>query len=116
MDPSLRFSSFTAQGAISLVSALAILLGANVGTTLIVQLLSYNVSAAAPALFIAGVVAFRTGARSRVKDLGRVSIGLGLVLLSLHILLDTLAPAENAPGVRVVMSSITGDKWLEVVP
>ncbi len=105
----LMTASFTAQGAIGLVSALAILLGANVGTTLIVQLLSFNVSAAAPALFIAGVVAFRSGARSRIKDLGRVSIGLGLVLLSLHILLDTLQPAESAPSVRVLLGAITGD-------
>jgi phosphate:Na+ symporter len=51
-------------------------------------------------LFILGLLAFRNGPRSRIKDLGRVSIGLGLMLLSLHILLDTLAPAENAPTVR----------------
>jgi phosphate:Na+ symporter len=105
----LMTASFTAQGAISLVSALAILLGANVGTTLIVQLLSFNVAAAAPALFIVGVVAFRSGSRSRIKDLGRVAIGLGLVLLSLHILLDTLQPAESAPGARVLLGAITGD-------
>ncbi len=105
----LMTASFTAQGAISLVSALAILLGANVGTTLIVQLLSFNVAAAAPALFIVGVVAFRSGSRSRIKDLGRVAIGLGLVLLSLHILLDTLQPAESAPGARVLLAAITGD-------
>ena len=89
------------EGLVGLVPALAILLGANVGTTLIVQLLSFNVSAVAPVLFIIGVVAFRSGARSRIKDLGRVSIGLGLVLLALHILLDTLAPAENAPEIRL---------------
>ncbi|MET0710205.1 MAG: Na/Pi cotransporter family protein [Tardiphaga sp.] len=105
-------SSFTAEGIVSLVPALAIMLGANVGTTLIVQLLSFNMSAVAPVLFIIGLLAFRTGARSRVKDLGRVAIGLGLMLLALHILLDTLAPAENAPGMRVFMSAITGDPVL----
>jgi len=108
-------SSFTAEGLVSLVPALAIMLGANVGTTLIVQILSFNMSAAAPVLFILGLVAFRGGARSRIKDLGRVSIGLGLMLLALHILLDTLAPAENAPGVRVFMSAITGDPVLCIV-
>ena len=41
-------SSFTAEGLVSLVPALAIMLGANVGTTLIVQILSFNMSAAAP--------------------------------------------------------------------
>ncbi len=105
-------SSFAAEGLVGLVPALAIMLGANVGTTLIVQVLSFNISAAAPALFIIGLVAFRTGPRTRVKDIGRVAIGLGLMLLALHILLGTLAPAENAPGMRVFMNAITGDPVL----
>ena len=63
-------------------------------------------------LFIIGLVAFRSGPRSRIKDLGRVAIGLGLMLLSLHILLDSLAPAEHAPGARVLMNAITGDPVL----
>src|SRR6476660_1841313 len=111
----LMASSFTAEGLVGLVPALAIMLGANVGTTLIVQILSFNIAAAAPVLFILGLVAFRSGARSRIKDIGRVSIGLGLMLLALHILLDTLAPAENAPGVRVFMNAITSDPALCVV-
>jgi len=105
-------SSFTSEGLVSLVPALAIMLGANVGTTLIVQILSFNISAVAPVLFIIGLVAFRSGPRSRIKDIGRVFIGLGLMLLALHILLNTLAPAENAPGVRVFMNAITGDPVL----
>jgi phosphate:Na+ symporter len=102
-------ASFVAAGLVQLVPALAIMLGANVGTTLIVQVLSFNVAAAAPTLFIIGLVAFRTGARTRIKDLGRVAIGLGLMLLALHILLDTLAPAERAPSVHALLNGITGD-------
>jgi phosphate:Na+ symporter len=108
-------SSFAAESLVSLVPALAVMLGANVGTTLIVQVLSFNISAVAPILFVIGLVAFRSGARSRIKDIGRVSIGLGLMLLSLHILLDTLAPAENAPGARVLMGAITGDPVLCII-
>src|ERR1700692_2229256 len=108
-------SSFTAEGLGGLVSALAIMLGANVGTTLIVQVLSFNIAAAAPVLFIVGLVAFRTGPRSRIKDIGRVSVGLGVSLLALHILLETLAPAENAPGVRIFMNAITGDPALCII-
>jgi phosphate:Na+ symporter len=85
------------------------MLGANVGTTLIVQVLAFNISAAAPLLFVLGLVAFRSGGRSRLKDLGRVAIGLGLMLLALHILLDTLAPAEEAPSVRALLKLITSD-------
>jgi phosphate:Na+ symporter len=108
-------SSFAAEGLVSVAAALAIMLGANVGTTLIVQVLSFNIAAVAPVLFVLGLVAFRAGPRSRIKDIGRVLIGLGLMLLSLHILLDTLAPAENAPGVRAMMSAITGDPVLCIV-
>src|SRR4029077_8577680 len=108
----LMTASFAGEGLVALVPALAIMLGANVGTTLIVQALSFNVAAVAPVLFIIGLVGFRIGARSWIKDLGRVSIGLGLMLLALHILLDTLAPAENAPGARVFMNAITGDPIL----
>jgi phosphate:Na+ symporter len=108
-------SSFAAEGLVGLVPALAIMLGANVGTTLIVQVLSFNISAAAPIFFVIGLVAFRSGARSRVKDVGRVFIGLGLMLLALHILLTTLAPAENAPGARVFLNAITGDPVLCII-
>src|SRR4029077_16255318 len=102
-------SSFAAEGLVGLVPALAIMLGANVGTTLIVQVLSFNMAAIAPVLFVLGLVAFRSGPRSGIKAPGRVAIGLGLMLLSLHILLDTLAPAEDAPGVHVILNAITGD-------
>jgi phosphate:Na+ symporter len=108
-------SSFTAEGMLGLVPALAIMLGANIGTTLIVQILSFNIAAAAPVLFVIGLVAFRSGAHSRIKDMGRVAIGLGLMLLALHILLDTLAPAENVPGVRLFMNAITGDPVLCII-
>src|ERR1700709_1612800 len=102
-------SLFAAEGLVSLVPALAIMLGANVGTTLIVQVLSFNVAAAAPVLFIIGLVAFRSGGRTWIKDLGRVAIGMGLMLLALHILIDSLAPAENAPAAQALFRAVTAD-------
>jgi phosphate:Na+ symporter len=111
----LMTASFAAEGVVGLVPALAIMLGANVGTTLIVQVLSFNIAAVAPVLFVVGLVAFRAGAQSRIKDLGRVAIGLGLMLLALHILIDSLAPAEDAPAVRALLRSITGDPVLCIV-
>lgn len=111
----LMTTSFVAGGAVDLAPALAIMLGANVGTTLIVQALSFNVTAVAPLLFLVGVIAFKQGGQTRTRDLGRVAIGIGLMLLSLHILIDTLAPAEDAPAVRALLAAITGDTFLCVV-
>jgi phosphate:Na+ symporter len=108
----LMTTSLAADGIVNLVPALAIMLGANVGTTLIVQLLSFDISAVAPALFIIGVVTFRAGGQSLTRALGRIAIGLGLMLLALHILLGTLAPAEQAPAARALLSAVTGDPVL----
>jgi len=111
----LMTASFVTGGAVDLAPALAIMLGANVGTTLIVQALSFNVTAVAPLLFLVGVTAFKRGGQTRARDLGRVAIGVGLMLLSLHILLDTLAPAEDAPLVRSLLAAITSDSLLCVL-
>jgi phosphate:Na+ symporter len=111
----LMLGSFAASGLVGLVPALAVMLGANVGTTLIVQLLSFDSSAFAPVLLVCGVAAFKRGTRTIVKDLGRVAIGLGLMLLSLHLLLDSLAPAEHAPGVRELFSAVTGEPPLALL-
>jgi phosphate:Na+ symporter len=111
----LMTASLCAEGVVGLVPALAIMLGANVGTTLIVQVLSFDISAAAPILLIIGVVTFRAADNGLARALGRVGIGLGLILLALHVLLDTLAPAEQAPAVQALLKSITNDPVLCIV-
>jgi phosphate:Na+ symporter len=111
----LLMTSFAARGLVELVPGLAVMLGANIGTTLIVQALSFDVSALAPLLFLAGLLAFNFGGRTITRDLGRVAIGLGLMLLSLHVLIDTLAPAENAPSVQIVLAAITSEPILCVL-
>ncbi|MGB8633611.1 MAG: Na/Pi cotransporter family protein, partial [Xanthobacteraceae bacterium] len=112
----LMTASLAADGTVALVPALAIMLGANVGTTLIVQLLSFDIAALAPVLFVVGFVTFRLAGGSRLaKALGRITIGLGLILLALHILVDTLAPAEQAPAMRAVLGSITNDPVMCIV-
>ena len=66
----LMTASLAADGLVGLVPALAIMLGANVGTTLIVQLLSFNITAVAPVLFVIGLVTFRIGGSSLTRAVG----------------------------------------------
>ncbi len=101
-------ASLAAAGLVPLATALAVMLGANVGTTLIVQLFSFNVSHIAPLPILMGVVMFRAGGR-RTRDLGRVGIGLGLMLLALSLLLDVITPYEDAPSLRLLLGGIATD-------
>jgi phosphate:Na+ symporter len=108
-------TSFAATGVIALAPALAVMLGANVGTALLTQLLSFNVALVGPPLVLAGVLVFRWAKNSRAKNLGRVGIGLGLMLMALAGLVHTLGPLENAPLLHPVLNSLAGDPVLAVV-
>jgi phosphate:Na+ symporter len=110
----LMATSLTGAGAVALVPALAIMLGANVGTTLIVQVLSFDVTVVFPVLIALGVFTFRRGRGTRYQDLGRVAIGLGLMLLSLHLLSQAIAPSENSAAVRALLAGLTREPLLNL--
>lgn len=107
-------TSFAAEGAVRLVPALALMLGANVGTAIIVQIFSFDVSLIFPVFILAGLVAFKQGRRSKVRDLGRACIGLGLMLLALHLLAETMRPVEGAVAVRELFAALTRDPLLNL--
>ena len=110
----LMVASFASAGFVALVPALAAMLGANVGTTLIVQALSFDVSRASPLLLLGGVVMFRAGA-ARTRDIGRVAIGLGLMLIALSTLLQIITPYEDVPSLRILMGGIATDRLISIV-
>lgn len=108
-------TSFAGEGAVGLTTALAVMLGANVGSALIVQAFSFDISLVFPVFIFAGLVAFRRGARSKARDLGRAAIGIGLVLLALNLLKQTVQPAEGAAAVRELLRELTLDPALNLV-
>jgi len=108
----LMAASFAASGTIALMPALALMLGANIGTTVIVQLVHFDISLLAPVFLLAGFIAFRRGGKTRTHDLGRVGIGLGLMLLALYLLLETLKPVESAPVLRHLLGALAADPFM----
>ena len=111
----LMVTSFAAGGLVDLVPALAVMLGANVGTTLIVQALSFNVSSVSFLLILLGVLMFRQSAVTRTRDLGRVGIGLGLMLIALQHLLTLVTPYEDTPSLRLLLGTVTSEPLIDVL-
>lgn len=102
----LMITSFASTGLVALTPALAAMLGANVGTTLIVQLLSFDLTPLAPILILIGVWLFRRYPPGQARDQGRIFIGLGLLLLSLHQLVSLFAPVQNAPLAATILDAL----------
>ena len=110
----LMVTGFAAGNWMDLTPALAVMLGANIGTTLIVQVLSFDVSAVSPVLILGGVLVFRRAAAG-TRDFGRVLIGLGLVLLALHQFAEVLKPYEDVSDVRLLLGTIETQPVLDVI-
>jgi len=108
-------AGFTASGALDLVSGLAVMLGANVGTTLIVQVLAFDVSALTPVLVLAGVLLHRFGRSDRQRDLARAMIGLGLMLFALAHMTTLLAHAAHTEGFETLLGLVSADLVLSLL-
>ncbi len=102
-------TSFAARGAVDLIPAMAVMLGANVGTALIVKALSFDASWLSPLLMLVGYIAQKRAPKGRMRELGRVAIGLGLVLLALHLLVETLQPSGSAQAPSAIITALLHD-------
>lgn len=108
-------TSFVAQDLVALAPALVIVLGADVGTALMARVLTFDLSWLSPLLIFIGVIFFLGRKQSRAGQLGRVAIGLGLILLALELIVQAVHPMTEARGVQVIFASLTGDIMLDAL-
>ena len=108
-------AAFVGQGLIATAPALAVMLGADVGTSLMVLLFSFNLSWLSPFLIFTGVVLFLRRENSRVGRFGRILIGLGLIIMALQWIVLSAKPVTQAAGVQVIFTSLTGDVLLDML-
>nr|WP_239553050.1 Na/Pi cotransporter family protein [Pantoea coffeiphila] len=111
----LLVTSFVAQNLVGLTPALVVILGADVGTALMARILTFDLSWLSPLFIFFGVVFFLGRKQTRAGQLGRASIGLGLILLALQLIVAAAAPITQASGVKVLFSSLTGDVMLDAL-
>jgi len=108
-------SSFVSQNLIGLAPALAIMLGADVGTALMAQVFSLDLSWLSPLAIFFGVVFFLSRKNTRAGQLGRVSIGLGLIILALQLIQEATKPIVTSAGTKVLFGSLSGDPMLDML-
>ena len=107
--------SFAGRGLIASAPALAIMLGADVGSTLVVQVLSFDLGWLSPVLLLLGVVMFLSARATLWRHLGRVAIGLGLMLLALTLIVDASSVLRESAGLQAVLAPLADDPILAVL-
>lgn len=108
-------TSFVGQGLMALTPALAIMLGADVGTAIMSRVLTFDLSWLSPLLIFLGVIVFLSRKQTPLGQMGRVAIGLGLIILALQLIVEAAAPITQAQGVKVLFASLTGDILLDAL-
>src|SRR5947207_926666 len=111
----LLLASFAGRGLITLPIAIAVVLGANVGTTLTSQILSFDLSWLSPLMVAIGVIAFLSSDGDKARHLGRVAIGLGLMLLSLKLLSTATEPLRSSPSFVAALEGMQDEYVIAVL-
>ena len=112
--PALIVSAFVGQGLITLPLALAVMLGADVGTSLMAVVFSFDLSWLSPLFIFVGVVLYLSRQADAVGRFGRILIGIGLMLLALRLVGDSTAIMTRSPAVKALLGSVASDLLLEI--
>ena len=108
--------SFVKKHGIPLSSALAVIIGADLATTLVAQILTFDLSWLAPLLLIVGIVGHMKFEHSgRKRHITRVFIGLGLMLLSLSLIKQVSAPLTGSETLPLILAPLHVDPLLAIL-
>ncbi len=108
-------ASFVGKGLVTSRAALAVMLGADVGSAMMAVVFSFDLSWLSPLLIFSGVVLFVSRQNSGAGRIGRVLIGLGLITLALQLIVESTKPLTEAPAVRALLVALPNEVLLDIV-
>ncbi len=108
-------SSFVGSGLVGMGAGLAVMLGAEIGTSLMAVLFSFDLSWLSPLLIFSGVVLFISNGKSTSGRMGQIAIGFGLITLGLQLIVAATAPMIASPVIRGLIVGLPNDIFLDII-
>lgn len=102
-------AGFAERGLIKLAPALAVMLGTDIGSTFVVQALAFNLQQLVPIMLIIGVGLFMLMDKPIPKQLGRIIIGLALMVLALGMAKAAVEPLKSSETLKFIMQRLASD-------
>lgn len=99
--------SFVNSGLMNLYQAAGVIMGANIGTTVTSQLISFNLSALAPAIVMAGVIMVMFCKKTKIQRIGEVLLGFGILFMGLSTMSTSMSVLKESPKVVEIMGSLS---------
>lgn len=106
---------FVNAGIMSLKQAVGIIMGANIGTTVTAQLVSFNIEKYAPIAIGVGVFFWFFTKQKHIKNVSEILIGFGILFVGMTFMKDAAAPVSKMPEVREMMLYLSKNPVLGVI-
>jgi phosphate:Na+ symporter len=108
-------ASFLGRNLVTTAAALTVMLGADVGSSMMVAVFSLDLSWLSPLLIFVGVVLYVSQPKTTAGRLGRVAIGLGLITLALKLIVQSTQPLIASPAMRGLLAALPNEVLFDIV-
>lgn len=105
----LLVAGFAGTGSLGFATGLPIILGADLGSALVIQVLSFDLDWLSPALLAIGGFIYIKTERRKLRQFGRIILGIGFILISLRFLRETMIPVRDSDFLPVIASYLESD-------
>ncbi len=106
---------FVSAGFMSLEQTIGVILGADIGTTVTVQLLAFNITQYALLLVAMGVPLILATRQKQYKYFGQVLLGFGFIFLAIKLIGDSTAPLKHEPLLEQALLSLSSNPFLAML-
>ncbi|MDD6794316.1 MAG: Na/Pi cotransporter family protein [Clostridiaceae bacterium] len=107
--------SFVNSGLMTLMQATGVIMGANIGTTITAQMVSFKLDGIAPLFIGMGAVLLLTAKKKRLKDIAYIVLGFGLLFLGMGTMSSAMKPLAQSEEFKTVIQVIGGNKFLGIM-
>lgn len=105
----LLVAGFAGTAALTFGSGLAIVLGADLGSALLIQILSFKLEWLVPLLLAVGGGLFIKSERRKLRQAGRIVLGIAFILISLRFLRETMNPIAGSDVLPIIAGFLERD-------
>ena len=97
---------FVNAGLMSLMQAVGVIMGANIGTTVTAQITAFNMTTFAPLILFVGAIMYLFIKKSLVKHIGEIIMGFGMLFTGIGIMKAAIVPLSQTAGFKTLMSGL----------
>ena len=99
--------SFVNSGLMNLYQAAGVIFGANIGTTITSQLVSFNLSEIAPVFLLGGVLIIMFSKKQKFTKIGDIIVGFGVLFMGLSLMSSAMSGVRDMPEVVEMLSNLS---------